>query len=199
MYGRVPESGWVPIFPVCDWTGGVKRGRGPNLPELCSLYASQLISDRPVRLGFPHRAGRCRSGRTRLSSPGCRSRGYAEGCMHWAWYPILCGAARLGGSNGDVYLSSPGYARSTRPSKSAIGPWGWGFHTVRGGVHSRYLDLSGKCGRVGNGSGRERESRVYFVPDRDCPTPSRPRSLFPPSTVPTYSILFPSRLFPVPS
>ena len=52
--------------------------------------------------------------------------------------------------------------------------------------------VSGKCGRVGNGSGRERESRVYFVPDRDFPTPSRPRSLFPPSTVPTYSILFPS-------
>ena len=40
---------------------------------------------------------------------------------------------------------------------------------------------SGKCGRVGNGSGRQRESRVYFVLDRDFPTPSLPRSLFPPS------------------
>ena len=52
-----------------------------------------------------------------------------------------------------------------------------------------------KNGRVGNGSGRELESRVNFVPDRDFPTPSRPRYLFPPSTVPTYGILFPSRLF----
>ena len=33
----------------------------------------------------------------------------------------------------------------------------------------------GKCGRVGNGLGRESESRVYFVPDRDFPTAtSRP-------------------------
>ena len=52
---------------------------------------------------------------------------------------------------------------------------------------------SRKSGQVGNGSGRERESRVYFVPDRDYPTPSRLRPLFPSSTVPTYSILFPSR------
>ena len=44
---------------------------------------------------------------------------------------------------------------------------------------------SGKYIRVGNGSGRERESRVYFVPDSDFPTPSRPWSLFPPSTAPT--------------
>ena len=29
-----------------------------------------------------------------------------------------------------------------------------------------------KCGRVVNGSGRERESRVHFVPDREFPTPS---------------------------
>ena len=60
-------------------------------------------------------------------------------------------------------------------------------------------------GRVGKmwsgteGSGRERESRVYFVPDRDFSTSSRPRSLFQPSTVPTHGILFPSRLFPFPS
>ena len=64
---------------------------------------------------------------------------------------------------------------------------------------------SGKSGRVGkkwsngNGSGREREFRVYFVPDRGFPTPSRRWSLFPPSTVPTYVIVFPSRLFPVAS
>ena len=35
--------------------------------------------------------------------------------------------------------------------------------------------------------------------DCDFPTPSRPRSLFPPFAVPTYGILFRSRLFPVPT
>ena len=57
---------------------------------------------------------------------------------------------------------------------------------------------SKKCARVGNWSERERESRLYFVPDHDCPIRSRPRYLLPPSIVPTYGILFPSRLFPVP-
>ena len=33
--------------------GGVKRGRGPILPGLRSLYAPQPISDWPVKLGFP--------------------------------------------------------------------------------------------------------------------------------------------------
>ena len=75
------------------------------------------------------------------------------------------------------------FRANTRPKKSRV-------RAVMVGL--------GKCGRVGNGSGRERESRVYLVPDRDFPTPSRPRSLFPPSTVPIYGILFPSRLFPVP-
>ena len=35
--------------------------------------------------------------------------------------------------------------------------------------------------RVGNGSGRERESRMYFVADRNVPTPSRTWSLFLPT------------------
>ena len=46
-----------------------------------------------------------------------------------------------GGSNGDVALASPGWARSTRPSQSAIGPWDWSFHTVRGGVDPGEFDL----------------------------------------------------------
>ena len=54
-------------------------------------------------------------------------------------------------------------------------------------------------GRVGKiWSGRERVGTetgipsVHFVPDHDFPTCSRPRSLLPPSTVPTYGVLFPS-------
>ena len=53
---------------------------------------------------------------------------------------------------------------------------------------------SAEC-RVGNGLGRERESRAYFVPDRDLPTFCRPWSLFPPPRVPNKRILFQSRLF----
>ena len=34
----------------------------------------------------------------------------------------------------DGPLSSPGYARYTRPSQSSIGRLDWGFHAVRGGV-----------------------------------------------------------------
>ena len=51
------------------------------------------------------------------------------------------GAAGLGGSNGDVALASPGCARSTRPSESAIGPWDWGFHTMRDGVDPGELNF----------------------------------------------------------
>ena len=36
--------------------------------------------------------------------------------------------------SGDGALSSPGGADSTNPSSSAIGRWGWSFHTVRGGI-----------------------------------------------------------------
>ena len=37
------------------------------------LHESQPISDHPVGLGFPHRPGRYRSGRSLFSSPGCWS------------------------------------------------------------------------------------------------------------------------------
>ena len=53
---------------------------------------------------------------------------------------------------------------------------------------------SGKRDRVGNGSGRERESRVYFVPDRKLPTPSRPWSYIPTVRRPNSR-----RLVPVPT
>ena len=39
------------------------------------------ISDRPVGLGFPHRAGRFRPGESPFSSPGCRSCRCVEGFL----------------------------------------------------------------------------------------------------------------------
>ena len=64
-----------------------------------------------------------------------------EGCLNREWDPMLPGCGGTGGSTWDVALSSPGFARSTRPSQSAIGPWDWGFHTVRGGVDPGELDF----------------------------------------------------------
>ena len=53
IYMECLKRGWVPILLVCGRTGGgVKRGRGPSLPGLPSLYAPQPISERPVGLGF---------------------------------------------------------------------------------------------------------------------------------------------------
>ena len=65
-----------------DMEGCMNRGWGPIHPGLPSAYAPQPISDRPVGLGFPHRAGQCLTGRTRFSSPWCRSCGDTEGCMN---------------------------------------------------------------------------------------------------------------------
>ena len=64
-YGRMPEPGW-----------------GPILPGLPSHYAPQSIGDRLVGLAFSHRAGRCRPGRIRFSSLGCRSCRGMEGCLN---------------------------------------------------------------------------------------------------------------------
>ena len=77
--------------------GHLNRGRGPILSGLPSLYAPQPISDRPVELGFPHRAGRCRRGKSRFSSPGCRIYRHMEGFLNRGWDPTLPGCGGTGG------------------------------------------------------------------------------------------------------
>ena len=108
----------------------MNRGWGPILPGLSSLYARQPMSGRPVGLGISDRAGRCRPGRTRFSSPGCRNCRDMGGHMNRGWGPI-----------------PPCCLRSTRRSQSAIGPWDEGFHTVRGGVDPGKIDFR-PCGVV---------------------------------------------------
>ena len=85
-------------------------------------------------------------------------------------------------------LPSPGCARSTRPSQSAIGPWDWGFHTVPDGVDPGEL---GFCPRgvgvveiwkdVCNGNGAQSSPGAARLA-RGCRegqlAPRSPRSMF---------------------
>ena len=59
-----------------------------------ALYDPQPISDRPVRLGFPHGAGRFRPGGSPISSPGWSCKGI-EGFLIREWKPILPGVRWL--------------------------------------------------------------------------------------------------------
>ena len=50
----------------------------------------------------------------------------------------------------------PGCLRPTRHSQSAMGPWDWGFDTVRGGVGPGELDFRPR----GVGACRDTEGRM---------------------------------------
>ena len=77
--------GWVPIILECGGTGGgvnSRQGvcrdtdgfmiwaRGPIISGWRWFYTLQPTSDQPTGLGLLHRAGGCRPGRNRISSPG---------------------------------------------------------------------------------------------------------------------------------
>ena len=128
----VPTGGIPFLSPGCrscsDTEGFMNRGWGPILPGLRSLYAPQPISDRPVGLGFPHRAGRCRPGRTRFSSTGCLSCRDMEGFwepgvgpnpsrVRWDWGELPRGATLA------AHASPPHWPRAggEEPSANGIG------------------------------------------------------------------------------
>ena len=90
--------GWELILPGCPG----------------SMYDPQPISDRPLGLGFPHRAGRCRPGGSPFSSPGCRSCRRMERILIREWDSVVPGWRWL-----SFLFSSP--------SQSAIVWLGWGF------------------------------------------------------------------------
>ena len=120
--GWYRPGGFPFSFPRCRSCRCVEGFRtvdgGPIIPgcAVAPMYEPQPTTDRPAVLGFPHRAGGCRSRRTPFSYTGCRSCRDTEGFMIRAWGPML-----------------PGCAGSTRSSQSAIDSWDWGVHTVRGG------------------------------------------------------------------
>ena len=110
--------------------GFLNRGWGHILPGLPSLYAPQPISDRPVGLGFPHRVGRRRPGRTLFSSPGCRSCRDMKGRLRRRRGSILPGLPSLYApqpiSNRPVILGFPYRAGRCRPGGPYFRPQGVG-------------------------------------------------------------------------
>ena len=87
--GRYRPGGLPFSFACCrgcsDMEEFLNQGWGPIIPGLPSLYASTRPSQSvigPWDRGFPHRAGRCRPGRTRSSTPGCRTYRDMEGCLN---------------------------------------------------------------------------------------------------------------------
>ena len=79
-----------------DWGGG-QTGTWSYRPRVVLALRAQPISDRPVGSGSTHRAGRCRTGRTRFSSPGCRICRCMEICLNRGWVLILPGCDVTGG------------------------------------------------------------------------------------------------------
>ena len=98
-----------------------------------------------------------------FSSPGCRRCSDTEGFLNQGLRPILPGLPAL-------------YA-STRPSQSAIGPWDWGFYTVRDeGRHQtrRTRFSSPGCRSCRNVEGRLNRGWVPILPG--CPRYTRLRA-----------------------
>ena len=76
--GFCSEDGIIRILPGCRW-----------------LHEPQPISNQPVGLGFPHRAGRYRPGEPPFLSLDWWSCRYMEGFMIWGWHFILSGCRWL--------------------------------------------------------------------------------------------------------
>ena len=107
--------GWERLLAGCGEISALARGA--TLPARW-LHEPQPISNHSMGLGFPHPAGRYQPVASVLASPGSWSCRGMEGFL----------------TRGDGKLTSRGaLALCKIPSKSAIGQWDWGFHTVRGG------------------------------------------------------------------
>ena len=89
----------------------------PRFPGATDFTSSPRIDNQPKGLGFPHRAGQCRSRGYPFSSPGCRSCRCVE---------CLC------------TFFSPGAVGFTNRSQSVTNLWVWGFYTLRGGIDPGY-------------------------------------------------------------
>ena len=124
------RPGASPLSPVCRVVNGLEDflSRDGNLSSPgCAgiLYDSQSVSDRPVGLGFPHRAGRVRPG----GSP-FRPR-FSELKMYEGLYDTGMGS----------YRARVALALFSNPSQSAIGRRGVGVSTPCGAVSTRRITV----------------------------------------------------------
>ena len=80
------------VGAVDVWKDFSSGDGNPSSPGCAgSMYDPQPVSNRPVGLGFPHRAGRFRPGESPSSSPGCRSCKGIEVFLIRGWEPIFPG------------------------------------------------------------------------------------------------------------
>ena len=102
-----------------DMEGFLIRGWEPILPGVRWLYVRSSANQRPANgAGVSTPCGAVSTRGSPFSSPDCRSCRCMEGFLIRGWDPVVPGWRWL-------FFSSP--------SQSAIGRWGRGFHTVRGG------------------------------------------------------------------
>ena len=125
--------GWELILLGSGGTSGLARGE--TLAARC-LRGPQPIIHHPVPLGFPHPVGRYRPGGSAFSLSGFYSCRDMERFPIRRWMLILPGCRETSAlARGKL---SP-RASSMGPIQSAITQWGWGFHTLRGGIDPRDL------------------------------------------------------------
>ena len=106
----------------CTFGSSSDPGMGPYLPRVSLarwLDEPQPISNEPIVLGLPHRAGRYLPGGWPLSSPVCWS------CRHVKAF-----------ASGGGTLSSPFVDGSRNPSQSAVSQSCCASHTVQGDIDS---------------------------------------------------------------
>ena len=109
--------GWEFIFPWC----GANSALAPGATlAACWLHKPRPISNKPVGLGFPHRAGRYRPG-SAFSCPGCWSCRDVEGFLTRGWESIILGCGRTSALSGGGTLAACWLHEPQPTSKQTVG------------------------------------------------------------------------------
>ena len=109
--------GWDLYIPVSGATSTLDGGA-----TLAArwLHEPQPISNQPVGLGFPHRAGRYRPG-SAFSCPGCWSCRDVEGFLTRGWESIILGCGRTSALSGGGTLAACWLHEPQPTSKQTVG------------------------------------------------------------------------------
>ena len=135
------------LFFIWGWNLSCSGCAGP-------MYDPRPISDRPVGLGFPHRAGRFRPRGSQFSSPGCRSCKGVEGFMIRGWNPIVPGwrwlyarAPANQHSSGGVGVNTPWGAVSTRGTTVFVSGFSE-FRCMEGFLNRGWVNILPGCDEI---------------------------------------------------